>query len=93
MIVPFPFIDTVESKRRPALILSSASHFNNISEASVMAMITSQHMLHGLLIFKITDLISTGLLDFLNTGTYPINLCHRHHYFSVLIKGGKLDKG
>lgn len=39
--VPFPFTDTKTVKVRPALILSSAKHFNAKIGLSVMAMITS----------------------------------------------------
>ena len=41
MLVPFPFTEVVDSKRRPALILSSTKQFNKRAGASVMAMITS----------------------------------------------------
>lgn len=39
--VPFPFTDIKNSKIRPAVILSSAKHFNAKIGLSVMAMITS----------------------------------------------------
>ena len=39
--VPFPFTDRTATKNRPALILSDATHFNNLASHSVMAMITS----------------------------------------------------
>lgn len=39
--VPFPFSDTKTSKIRPALILSSAKHFNAKIGLSIMSMITS----------------------------------------------------
>jgi mRNA interferase MazF len=39
--VPFPFTDVKVEKVRPALILSSAKHFNAKIGLSVMAMITS----------------------------------------------------
>ncbi|MBI3508122.1 MAG: type II toxin-antitoxin system PemK/MazF family toxin [Chlamydiia bacterium] len=41
VVVPFPFIETSKSKKRPALILSSSLHFNRKAGASVLAMITS----------------------------------------------------
>lgn len=41
VVVPFPFIDTSETKKRPAIVLSGATVFNNRSGACVMAMITS----------------------------------------------------
>ncbi len=39
--VPFPFTDTKTTKIRPALVISSAKHFNAKIGLSVMAMITS----------------------------------------------------
>lgn len=39
--VPFPFTDSGATKVRPALIISSAKHFNAKIGLSVMAMITS----------------------------------------------------
>lgn len=41
VIVPFPFTDRAEEKRRPALVLSSAFAFGKRAGHSVMAMITS----------------------------------------------------
>lgn len=40
--VPFPFTDKKATKVRPALILSSARHFNAQIGMSLMAMITSE---------------------------------------------------
>lgn len=40
VVVPFPFTDRVAAKRRPALVVSSAS-FNRTHEQSILAMITS----------------------------------------------------
>ena len=40
VVVPFPFTDQSAAKRRPALIVSSAS-FNETHEQSTLAMITS----------------------------------------------------
>lgn len=40
LVVPFPFTDKQATKRRPALVLSSAA-FNRNAGHSVMAMITS----------------------------------------------------
>ena len=40
VVVPFPFTDRRATKRRPALIVSSAN-FNRTHEQSILAMITS----------------------------------------------------
>ena len=40
VVVSFPFTDRRATKRRPALIVSSA-HFNQAHEQSILAMITS----------------------------------------------------
>lgn len=40
VVVPFPFTDRAASKRRPALVISSAN-FNRQAQNSVLAMITS----------------------------------------------------
>lgn len=58
--VPFPFTDSARRKRRPALVLSSAS-FNREVRHCVMAMITSTENAHWLHDVPITDLASAGL--------------------------------
>ena len=42
VVVPFPFTDAAQTKRRPALVLSQTSNFGNIIGHSVLAMITSK---------------------------------------------------
>lgn len=42
VVVPFPFTDRKEGKRRPALVLSDHIQFNKPSGHTVLAMITSQ---------------------------------------------------
>ena len=42
IVVPFPFTDRKEGKRRPALVLSDNIQFNEPSGHTVLAMITSQ---------------------------------------------------
>lgn len=59
--VPFPFTDQAQSKRRPALILSSPTTFNQETGHSVMAMITSAKNPPWPLDVKISDLASAGL--------------------------------
>ncbi len=41
VVVPFPFTDRDTDKKRPAMVLSDAGTFNNLSESCVLAMITS----------------------------------------------------
>lgn len=41
VVVPFPFVDVLKSKNRPAIVLSSDKYFNNSSNHTILAMITS----------------------------------------------------
>jgi mRNA interferase MazF len=59
--VPFPFTDRSKTKRRPALVLSSAPAFNNVIGHSVMAMITSAKNSAWPLDVEIRDLKQAGL--------------------------------
>jgi mRNA interferase MazF len=59
--VPFPFTDQHASKSRPALIISSATAFNDYIGHSVMAMITSAQHTPWPLDTSIVDLNSAGL--------------------------------
>lgn len=59
--VPFPFTDRVKAKRRPALVLSVASEFNEVIGHSVMAMITSSKNSAWPLDVDIRDLKHAGL--------------------------------
>lgn len=61
VVVPFPFIDSVHSKKRPALVLSSDLSFNSQVEASVLVMITSKTHSPWPLDLEITDLYTAGL--------------------------------
>jgi mRNA interferase MazF len=63
VVVPFPFTDRAAEKRRPALVLSSASAFGNRARHSVMAMITSAKdgAARWPLDVAITDLRAAGL--------------------------------
>ncbi len=60
VVVPFPFTDTNSSKRRPALVLSSAG-FNQASGHSVLAMITSAGQSSWVGDLTIDSLEPTGL--------------------------------
>lgn len=42
VVVPFPFTDSAQTKRRPALVLSQSANFGDKIGHSVLAMITSQ---------------------------------------------------
>jgi mRNA interferase MazF len=42
VVVPFPFTDSAQIKRRPALVLSQHANFGNKIGHSILAMITSQ---------------------------------------------------
>ncbi len=61
VLVPFPFTDSVQAKRGPALILSSHLHFNRHVKSSVMAMITSKTHSHWPLDVEIINLKVAGL--------------------------------
>jgi len=59
VVVPFPFTDVLNSKNRPAIILSS-QFFNNAGYC-ILAMITSAHHNAWPLDIKIQDLKACGL--------------------------------
>jgi len=61
VVVPFPFTDNANQKRRPALVISDQSTFNKIMNRSVMAMITTASHARWALDIDIQDLSSTGL--------------------------------
>lgn len=61
VIVPFPFTDSAQAKRRPALVLSSASSLGDRIGHSVMAMITSAQNAAWPLDTPIADLAAAGL--------------------------------
>jgi len=61
VLVPFPFIDNANGKKRPALILSSSASFNMKIGASVMAMITTASHNPWPLDINISDLDAAGL--------------------------------
>ncbi len=61
VIVPFPFTDKAQTKRRPALILSSHGTFGRRAGHSVMAMITSAANPPWPHDVSVTDLQAAGL--------------------------------
>jgi len=44
VVVPFPFTDSAQTKRRPALVLSQHTNFGNKIGHSVLAIITSREI-------------------------------------------------
>lgn len=60
VVVPFPFTDSIKSKPRPALVLSS-SEFNLQNQHSVMAMITRAAQTKWFNDIEIQDEKSIGL--------------------------------
>lgn len=61
VVVPFPFTDKAAVKRRPAVVISSASAFNRRIDHSVMAMITSADNAPWPLDAPLANLVSAGL--------------------------------
>lgn len=61
VVVPFPFTDKTSTKRRPAVVLSSAAQFNRAAKHTVLAMITSAIEQAWPLDVAISDLASAGL--------------------------------
>lgn len=58
--VPFPFVDSKNSKKRPAVILSSHK-YNKDAGHSIMAMITSARNAPWPYDIEVTNLIQAGL--------------------------------
>ncbi|HKK00010.1 MAG TPA: type II toxin-antitoxin system PemK/MazF family toxin [Desulfotignum sp.] len=61
VVVPFPFTDSTQRKRRPALVLSRNECFNRKIEHAVLAMITSRKNEPWPLDCQITDKRQSGL--------------------------------
>jgi mRNA interferase MazF len=61
VVVPFPFTDTAQTKRRPALVLSQNSKFGDKIGQSVLAMITSKKNAPWLLDCEIINKKQSGL--------------------------------
>jgi len=87
LVVPFPFTDKQASKRRPALVLSSAA-FNRNAGHSVMAMITSAEHSAWPNDVPIRDLQAAGLPSECVVRMKLFTLDHR----LVLQKAGMLSR-
>ena len=61
VVVPFPFTDSAKTKRRPALVVSVANHFNAHIEQYVMVMITTAAQSEWPLDIKLRDNRHAGL--------------------------------
>lgn len=61
VVVPFPFLDSSASKRRPAVVISHEAAFNAPAGHSVMAMITSAGNAPWPLDRPVQDISSAGL--------------------------------
>jgi len=61
VVVPFPFTDSATTKRRPALVLSDSTNFNQPVGQSVLAMITGAANSDWPLDIEINDLDAAGL--------------------------------
>jgi mRNA interferase MazF len=61
VVVPFPYSDSLKTKRRPALIVSGTDAFDGKVGQSVCAMITSANNEPWPLDVEISDLNSCGL--------------------------------
>jgi mRNA interferase MazF len=88
VVVPFPFTDKAAQKRRPAMVLSSARHFNDKARHSVMAMITSAGNASWPLDAAISDLTAAGLPA---PSVVRMKLFTLDHEF-VIRRAGKLAK-
>jgi mRNA interferase MazF len=60
IVVPFPFTDILEGKKRPAVVLSS-NEFNSQARACILAMVTSSSHASWPGDVEISDLDTAGL--------------------------------
>ena len=90
--VPFPFTDSKNSKRRPALVLSSEKTFNSTIGHSVMAMITSAKNKPWPLDVEIKNLGKAGLpaesVIRMKLFTLDHRFIHNRQHFLWLCLGG-----
>ena len=61
IVVPFPFSDSGNTKKRPALVLSSLKKFGGLSGHTVCAMITSARNAEWPLDVAIHEIVEAGL--------------------------------
>lgn len=88
VIVPFPFTDKAQVKRRPALVLSSHAAFARKAGHGIMAMITSAQNPPWPLDVPISDLDTAGLPA---PSVVRMKLFTLDHRF-IIAKRGKLSE-
>lgn len=89
VIVPFPFTDKAQVKRRPALVVSGSAAFNKKAGHSVMAMITSANNPPWPLDVPISDLDAAGLPA---ASVVRLKLFTLDHRFIIAKRGSLSDK-
>ncbi|MEK7816338.1 MAG: type II toxin-antitoxin system PemK/MazF family toxin [Pseudomonadota bacterium] len=89
VIVPFPFTDKAQVKRRPALVVSGSAAFNKKVGHSVMAMITSANNPPWPLDVPISDLDAAGLPA---ASVVRLKLFTLDHRFIIAKRGSLSDK-
>jgi mRNA interferase MazF len=89
VIVPFPFTDKAQVKRRPALVISGNAAFNKKAGHSVMAMITSANNPPWPLDVPISNLDTAGLPA---PSLVRLKLFTLDHRFVIAKRGALSDK-
>lgn len=89
VVVPFPFTDKAQVKRRPALVLSSHAAFGRKAGHSVMAMITSADNPPWPLDVPVSDRVSAGLPA---PSVVRMNLFTLDHRFIIAKRGTLAEK-
>lgn len=62
VLVPFPFTNQVESKKRPAVVISSTAYHTNRQDLLIMAITSQAHTAPDFATFPVVDWQVAGLL-------------------------------
>ncbi len=62
VLVPFPFSNQTASKKRPAVIVSSAAYHDNRADLLIMAITSQAHTTLDFATFSVVDWQAAGLL-------------------------------
>lgn len=62
ILVPFPFTNQVESKKRPAVVISSPAYHTNRPDLLIMAITSQAHTEPDFAAFPVVDWQAAGLL-------------------------------